>query len=422
MMLSLKLAFRNIFANRQRSLVIYIAITLISTVLFLFLSFSDGEIENFTNGIEGLRNPPADLVVSHWDYLRAREAGEKAESLNKMTVTHFRALSEKIAGVKEVEAVYPVTIPVNAGLYVHGKKYKDIQYLGVDLGNDRHVRDRILITEGHYLSGQPDGLLLHASMKDDLGVSVGDAVIVTGSTLFGQALAENFRVEGFYRSKIDLPTVFKAVYTSLAGYDLISGYYENEVPFLHVDLVKSASSESVLAKLQTLLKTIDPEVAIHRFGDIHQQSIAVYGAIRQIIISITLLIVFVVMFGVMNVVSTNLVDRGREIGTYYCLGASRGFLKRMYATEILLVNLFASCTGIVIGLLAASILNGVGFETHDVGLQMVFGGDRLRLATSVSSIVWLTGALLLVTATTALFSLGGALKVSPVAALRETQN
>jgi len=53
---------------------------------------------------------------------------------------------------------------------------------------------------------------------------------------------------------------------------------------------------------------------------------------------------------------------------------------------------------------------------------MVFGGDRLRLATSVSSIVWLTGALLLVTATTALFSLGGALKVSPVAALQETQN
>jgi ABC-type lipoprotein release transport system permease subunit len=65
-MLSLKLAFRNIFANRQRSLVIYIAITLICTVLFLFLSFSDGEIENFTRGIEGLRNPPADFVVSHW--------------------------------------------------------------------------------------------------------------------------------------------------------------------------------------------------------------------------------------------------------------------------------------------------------------------------------------------------------------------
>ena len=37
-MLSLKLAFRNIFANRQRSLVIYTAMTLISMVLFLFLS------------------------------------------------------------------------------------------------------------------------------------------------------------------------------------------------------------------------------------------------------------------------------------------------------------------------------------------------------------------------------------------------
>lgn len=421
MMLALKLAFRNLFANRQRSLVIYIAITLISTALFLFLAFSDGEIENFTHGIEGLRTPPADLVVTHWDYLRAREAGEKAETIHAMTVTNFRALSAKIAGVKTVESVYPVTIPVNAGLYVHGKKYKDIQYLGVEVGNDRHVRDRIVITEGHYLSGQADGLLLHASMKDDLGVSVGDAVIVTGSTLFGQALAENFRVEGFYRSKIDLPTVFKAVYTPLAGYDLISGYYENEVPFLQVDLVESASVEPILAQLQTLLATDHREVTVHRFGAIHEQSIAVYGAIRQIILSITLLIIFVVMFGIMNVVSTNLVDRSREIGAYYCLGASPNFLKRMYALEILLVNLFASCTGIVIGTLAVLILNSLEVRTDDVGLQMVFGGDRLHLAISMSSIAWLTGVLLLVTGVTAIFTLGGALKVSPAAALRETQ-
>jgi len=421
-MLSLKLAFRNIFANRQRSLVIYIAMTLISMALFLFLSFSDGEIENFTQGIEGLRTPTADLVVSHWDYLRAREAGEKGESLNKMTVANFRALAEKIASAKQVQAVYPVTVPVTAGIYVRGKKYKDIQYLGVEVGNDLHVRDRIRITEGNYLSGKPDGLLLHASMKEDLGVSLGDSVTVTGSTLFGQALAEQFTVEGFYRSKIDLPSVFKAIYAPLAGYRLISGHYDNEVPFLQVDLASSTSVEPALNELRALLKAIDPGVTIHRFGDVHQQSVAVYGAIRQIIISITLLVVFVVMFGVMNVVSTNLVDRGREIGTYYCLGASRGFLKRMYATEILLVNLFASCTGIAIGTLAVWVLNGIGFETQDVGLQMVFGGDRLHLAISVSSIVWLTGALLLVTAATALFSLGGALKVSPVAALRETRD
>ncbi|MFZ1828682.1 MAG: FtsX-like permease family protein [Candidatus Competibacteraceae bacterium] len=421
-MLSLKLAFRNIFANRQRSLVIYTAMTLISMVLFLFLSFSDGEIENFTQGIEGLRTPPADLVVSHWDYLRAREAGEKSESLNKMTVSDFRALAEKIANAKGVEAVYPVTVPVTAGIYVRGKKYKDIQYLGVEVGNDPHVRDRIRITEGSYLSGKPDGLLLHASMKDDLGVSLGDAVIVTGSTLFGQALAEQFTVEGFYRSKIDLPSIFKAIYAPLAGYRLISGHYENEAPFLQVDLADSASIDSVLNELRALLGTADPGVAIHRFGDVHQQSMAVYGAIRQIIMSITLLIVFVVMFGVMNVVSTNLVDRGREIGTYYCLGASRGFLKRMYAIEILLVNLFASGTGIAIGTLTVWVLNGIGFETQDVGLQMVFGGDRLRLVVSVASIAWLTGVLLLVTAATALFSLGGALKVSPVAALRETRD
>jgi hypothetical protein len=38
-----------------------------------------------------------------------------------------------------------------------------------------------------------------------------------------------------------LPSVFKAIYAPLAGYALIAGYYENEAPFLQVDLADSAS-------------------------------------------------------------------------------------------------------------------------------------------------------------------------------------
>jgi putative ABC transport system permease protein len=421
-MLLLKLALRNIVANRLRSLVIYVSITLVATVLFLFLSFSDGEIENFTTGIEGLRTPPADLVLTHWDYLRARAAGETGEALAALTIRDFRDIAREAAAVPGVTAVYPVTVPVSAGIFAHGKRYDEIQYLGLDLGNDRHVRDRIHVTGGTYLTGATNGMLLHESMKDDIGIEIGDEVVVTGSTLFGQALAERFVVEGFYRARVDLPTIFKAIYTTLPGYDLISGYYDNEVPFLQVDLADPGSVRAMVAALREQLARRDPGVAVSPFGQLHEQSLAVYGAIRMILVSVTFLIVSVVMFGVMNVVSANLVDRGREIGTYYCLGASRRFLTALYALEIVLVNLCAAATGVALGIIVVWAVNALAWETNDVGLQMVLGGDRMRLGISVSSIAWILGMLVVVSGVTALFSLGRVLRVSPIEALRETSD
>jgi ABC-type antimicrobial peptide transport system permease subunit len=179
----------------------------------------------------------------------------------------------------------------------------------------------------------------------------------------------------------------------------------------------------VLTELRAMLGIADPKVAIHRFGDV---SPAVDGGIRGHPAnhhSITLLIVFVVMFGVMNVVSTNL--DGSRPGNWHLL--LPGCFARFPQASVRHRNPAGQSVRVLHGnrdrsTLTVWVLNGIGFETQDVGLQMVFGGDRLHLVISVASIAWLTGVLLLVTAATAFVSLGGALKVSPVAALRETRD
>jgi len=133
------------------------------------------------------------------------------------------------------------------------------------------------------------------------------------------------------------------------------------------------------------------------------------------------MVVFVVSFGVMSIVSVNLFNRKREIGTYYCLGSEKGFLIRLYTIEILMLNALGTLAGIMAGLGIRQIINSIGLRTEDSGLQLVFGGSQFTLGFNPDSVLFLAALMLGVTLITALSTLGGRLNVPPIAALRETE-
>jgi len=123
----------------------------------------------------------------------------------------------------------------------------------------------------------------------------------------------------------------------------------------------------------------------------------------------------------MNVVSINLYERGKEIGTYFCLGCEPPFLMAVYTLEICLVNLAGSILGIAAGLGLRACINALEITSTDPGFQVVAGGSVFRLGLSASTIVWILGGVGIITILTAVATLGKALKVSPVVAVRETE-
>lgn len=50
-MLIIKLAVRNIFSHLRKNIIILSVTAIVSFFLFLFLTFSDGEIENVKKGV-----------------------------------------------------------------------------------------------------------------------------------------------------------------------------------------------------------------------------------------------------------------------------------------------------------------------------------------------------------------------------------
>jgi len=420
--LAIKLAFRNIFANAQRSFIVFIVMGLVSTVLFLMLAFSDGEIENFKRGIGGLQSPEADIVAMAPGMKRAMDAEEDLSILNEMTIQDYPELRDQIAELGLTREIYPVARPVVINIFANGKEFRDIRYLGLEHGHDAHYMSRIDVVEGRaFEPGEERVIMPHASMKEDFGAEVGDTVTVLGRTLFNQVIAEDLVITGFFRAKVDNPLAYSLAMVDMNGFYLVSGLREGETHFLHLVLAEGVELEPALAQLRAWAAENEVPIELYAYDDVYTGSASMYSGIRVMVIAICLVVILVVMFGIMNVVSVNLVDRRKEIGTYYCLGAESPFLKRMYALEILLVNLGASVAGIGLGLIIRAVLNGMKLTAVNPGVQMVFGGSQLNLGISFSSILWIVLGGLLVTGLTALTSLGSALRVSPVAAIRETE-
>ncbi len=420
-MLALKLAFRNAFAHGQRSLVMFIVVGLVSCIVTLFMCFSDGQIDNFRKGLIALMNPSADVVVYGKGLRTAQVEGEEWKRTSALGIKGYRALLEEMRAMPFVRRAYAPTTEINLSVFAGGRKYKNFIFRGVDPAAPWIVKEFIGMKEGSFFdsSGEPE-VILHFRTASTMNVRPGDKILIQGRDLFGQVVAQEAVLKGFYAPAQDMPYLINNGFMNMAAYDLVSGFSPDETMSLFVDLNKGEGKSAAIRALRDWsagrgLETWD-------YDELPKTDLFdVVNLLRLIFIAASLLIIAVMTFGIMSVVSVNLMDRAREIGTYYCLGSGKGFLVGLYTLEILIVNSSAAAAGMAIGLAVRWALNSLELTTDVSGVQLLLGGSRLSLGFSPGSLAFLVSSIFIVSMLTAVTTLGSRLRVSPLAALREKE-
>lgn len=422
-MLIFKLIIQNIFAHKLRSIIIFSVITLVITVVFLLLAFSDGELENFRDGTLALLSPCADIVAHQKGYIEAKDRGEKLKDRIVCTIKDYPAFREKI--LKDfpfIQSVYNNTKSIDADLLIKEKRFANLSFRGVDMYDPAYITSRIYLTEGSFLEQKDTQvILLNSKVKKKLNAEIGDTITIIGRDLFGQAVAQSVVVKGFYMSNIDNPHLNSLTFVDMDTYYLISGYYKNEALYVNINLKRGYSIQSSLDKLNQWAVLNMPDIKFLDYMKAYPENIHEYEMVRLIVINICMVILFIVIFGIMNVVSVNLLDRKKEVGIYYCLGAERSFLIWLYTAEILILNLTASVCGILLGLFLRFLINAAHITTTNEAVQHTFGGNVLNMGLNPFSIIWILIGISGLTIITAVLSLSSSLKVSPVVAIREME-
>lgn len=419
-MLIASIALRNLLAHRRKNLVVLAVTAGVSMFLFLFLAFSDGEIENIKNGVSSFFFPQWDIRIAHQDFLKVQKRGDNTREI---TVRDLDLLKEDLYRLPGIKAIIPDIWSHNFDLITADQKYLGFSPIPVD-ADDSLMRTRYSITEGTNLEpGNTGVILLHDAVRRSLPLTVGQEVTLAGKDLFGQISTARMTITGFFLPMADNPNLTNQMLMLPEDLSILSGYQVHEVNQALIRLEKGFTAKAVRNQLADWAEDTGTEVSFLLPEDFRQQDFftLIYNMIRLMVVVMVMITLLITAFGIMNVVSINLYERGKEIGTYFCLGCEPPFLMAVYTLEICLVNIAGSILGIAAGLGLRACINALEITSTDPGFQVVAGGSVFRLGLSTSTIVWILGGVGIITILTAIATLGKALKVSPVVAVRETE-
>ncbi len=133
-------------------------------------------------------------------------------------------------------------------------------------------------------------------------------------------------------------------------------------------------------------------------------------------ILITILILIVII-GIMNTMWIAIRERTREIGTLRAIGMQRGGVLWMFLLESLMLGLFGTLVGALMGLAIATGLNALHIHVP-ISVQLFLMSDHLHLAIHAGAILKAILFITLITGVAALYPALRAARLPPVNAMQ----
>jgi putative ABC transport system permease protein len=360
-----RMAWRNVWRNKRRTLIALVAIAL----GLVFLAFMDGSIAGFQQAIFGnaVRLQGGNVQVHAPGY------GEKAKRLPLLpladadvVVRAARAQSQVVAASRRINTAGFVssreaTLPV----MISGIEPELEAPVGLLVGN---------ISQGRYLTADDEDLILIGqAMGSRLQVGVGDRITLLGRATHEQMRRRTMTVVGIY--DLGLPEAEKQmVYVSLAEAQTLFDLRDRATEVV-VALQSVGQEKAVVAALQAALpayeaaswQELNPEM--NQSLEVDKQVMGIFGLVVLLIAGV----------GILNLMLMAVFERTREIGLLAAMGLKRHEILGLFLLEGVFIGLLGSLVGGVLGGLVVAGVGQVGIKLSiaEMGEMMALLGDRL---------------------------------------------
>ena len=401
-----KIAFRNLFRQRRRSLLT--ALTMAGGFLLCSLSLGVSEgtysslIEMFT------RDRVGHVQVHANGYL------DKPSLYD--TIDDPSSVAKRIAALPEVDAWAPRVY--SPALAAAGKKTAGAQVMGVEPTREgRATRLRGKVTAGAFLSASASQeVMLGNGLAEVLRAEVGDEVVLIGQAADGSIANDLFRVVGVIGSRDDArERVMCYMHLETAQAFLSLGDRVHELAVVLSDQSKArASAVRMRQAVGDSSLDVSPWQVVE--ASFYQ---AMQADIEGMWISLGI-IMLIVGIGVLETVLMTILERTREFGVLRALGTRPVAVFEL----IVLETAFLACFSILLGTMASLMAN---YLLAEYGIEyptpIEYGGFAFdRMVGQVSPrVFWIPAAITFGTAVlVSIFPGIRAARVVPVVAMRHT--
>jgi ABC-type lipoprotein release transport system permease subunit len=334
-MLTLVLAWRNIWRNRRRTL-----ITMTSIVMAVVLSAVTQSMQR------GQYDMMIDISAGQFSgHLQLQADG----FLDEPTLDNSMELTDELISIVESEPGVKAVVPrLNSFALAAGyDRSRASMLIGIDINEERHLSDpEEKLVEGRYFTSNSDpSVVISQGLSEFLNVGLGDTLVLLGSGYQGMSANGAYPVVGIL--KFGLPDLNKAlVYMPMETIHDFTGAYGRVtgVAILVENIKYSADiADRLQAKIPEGILALDWTIVM---PDLVQAIEADYGSGFIIL----LVLYMVVGFGILGTVLMMTAERSYELGVMGAIGTPRSRLAGMITLEMFMITSIATLAGIVMSL------------------------------------------------------------------------
>jgi ABC-type lipoprotein release transport system permease subunit len=333
-MSNIRLAWRNIWRNKRRTLLTAASIFLAIFLALLVRSLQIGWFDNLTEIV----------IQSYTGHIQLHKKGY----WDDRDINNSMVYNDSVAAVVKSTANVDKTVPrlEYFALSSYGKQTKGVMLAGTDpLREDGLTRLSAKVVKGHYLDASSNGILVSQGLASFLGLTAGDTLVLLGQGFHGVSAAGKYPVCGivhFPSPVLDNQMVYMNLPTAQDFYSA-----ENRITSLSITLKNPDEINNTMVALKS--RTDGGKFEVMRWDEMMvevMQQLKVKTAGGKIIISILYMIVGFGVFGTV-IMMTN--ERTKEFGVIVSVGMQKTKLAFILVLEMILIGL----TGLLSGLAAA---------------------------------------------------------------------
>jgi putative ABC transport system permease protein len=346
-LLDLKLAFRNVVRHKRRSAVAVCAVAFGIAALILASGFIEFIFEGFRE--QTIHSRLGHLQITRPGYHDAGKADLYAFLLPATVPT--------LQGPHERPQLRTVAPRLSfSGLISHRDATLSFIGDGVSPREEALFRHGFQISAGSNLSpGEPRSIIVGEGLARNLGVSLGDRVVLLASTASGGTNAVEVSIRGFF------VTVTKAYDDAAIRIPISTARELLRTEGSHVWVVlldQTSDTDKVAAELAAKLPREQFQITPwYELADLYNKTAALFSKQIQ---GIRLIIALIIMMSISNTMTMNVLERVSEIGTSMALGLKRSSIAALFLSEGVLLGCLGGLMGILAGLTLASIISAIG--------------------------------------------------------------
>lgn len=358
-----RIAWRNIWRNRVRSLILLSSIALGVWAGIFMLSFSWGmSIQYVQMAIKG--------QISH---IQLHHPEFKEEKKIDFAIPQASAIVDRIEAMEGVQAACGRTItsgmissPV-AGAPANISGVNPEQELAVTMMNDN-------IIEGDYFStDRKNQILISEKLANKLKVKLNHKIVLTLQDVDGNITAGAFRITGIYKTR-NSTTDELNVFVKSSDLSPLLGLNEGELHEIAVLLKEHVE----LAPVYNQLKSDFPTLRVEDWRILAPELRLIVDSFKQNMYVFMSIILLALTFGIINTMLMAVLERVHELGVLMAIGMNKLSVFLMIMLETLYLAVIGGACGLILSYITIHLLGktGIDLSAFSRGLES-YGMDTL---------------------------------------------